>query len=435
MLPSPRRLLLLAPLAGLLATTGAAAQPAPGSWPMAGGDPAHTAVAEGPEPPYRVAWEFDTTAGEPVASPVLADGRVVVVAEESVVALDAEDGAEDWTIDREEGPAGAAVALPGVVAFVEGAGEEATVVGVDPTDGGELWTFDLEADAPGPLTAAEDRVFVGTARGDVHALDAETGAEAWSFEAEGGVEGAIAVDEGVAYVSAFRLSERAGTLYAIGSEDGEEVWRYSPSEVALGFSSSFAVSGDLAYVGTGDRSLRALNVEDGREVWAQLLRSAFRPRTAPAIPGVLVAADQAGDVYRLDPETGDIAWDFRVPGSLLLGSPIVSGGAVVVGDDVGQASAIDLDSGLLVWRDTFGDERLEAPAADGERVYLASRGGRVIALEHDPDGSLLAEESPTTLFPLRALLNFAAAAAALFAVLLLIFRVLLPVPRGEEVSE
>ncbi|HEX9823030.1 MAG TPA: PQQ-binding-like beta-propeller repeat protein [Actinomycetota bacterium] len=430
-----RRHLLLLPIAASLLALGpaAAAQRADASWPTAGGDAAHTGVASGPEPPYRVAWEVETDDDDPICAPVVAEGLVIVVMRESVMALSAGDGSEAWSVDREEGPAGAAVVLGETVAYVEGRDDGASLVAAGLTDGAELWSFDLDDSAPGPLAADADTVFVATSEGLVHALDAETGEEDWSFEVEGETLGAPAVAGGLVYVSAARPSARAGTVYAIDAETGEEAWRFSPSGSALGFS-SFAVAGDLAYVGTGDRTVRALGVEDGREVWSRVVRAPFGPRSMPAVPGDLVVGDVLGGVYRLGAADGEIAWDFRVPGSLLSGSPIVAGGFVVVGDDTGQASAIDLEEGLLVWKDTFGSARLEAPAADGDHVYLASRGGRVVALEHDPDAALLAEPSPTTLFPLQALLNFAAAAAALLVLLLVVFRVVLPAPREEAES-
>jgi hypothetical protein len=45
-----------------------------------------------------------------------------------------------------------------------------------------------------------------------------------------------------------------------------------------------------------------------------------------------------------------------------------------------------------------------------------------VALEHDPEGDLLAEPSPTTLFLGRALLNFAVAALVLGGAMILLVR-------------
>jgi outer membrane protein assembly factor BamB len=382
-------------------------------------------VASGPEPPYRTAWENTSLDSRPIAAPVVADGLVIVVTDRAVVALSADDGTEEWSVDREEGTGGAAVIVGETVAYVQGEDEEAVLVAAGLADGAELWTAPLGDSAPAPLAADEDTIFASTSQGIVHAVDVETGDEEWTFEADGEIPGAPAVAEGLVFVSAMRPSAQAGTVYALDADTGDDEWRYSPSGTALGFS-SVAVAGDRAYLGVGDRAIRALGVEDGLEVWSFVARDWFEPRTMPAIAGDPIVVDRLGDVYRLGAGDGELAWDFRVPGFVTLSSPLVTEGSVVLGDDSGHVSAIDLDTGLLSWKGTFGEAALEAPASDGERIYLASRGGRVVALEHDPDGTLLAEPSPTTLFPVEALRNFLAAAAALAAFLLLVFRFLLP---------
>jgi hypothetical protein len=64
-------------------------------------------------------------------------------------------------------------------------------------------------------------------------------------------------------------------------------------------------------------------------------------------------------------------------------------------------------------------------------VTLGEEGG-VTAFEHDPEGRLLDEVSPTVLFVGRAILNFVAAAAAVGAVILLLFRFALRPRSGDR---
>jgi outer membrane protein assembly factor BamB len=93
----------------------------------------------------------------------------------------------------------------------------------------------------------------------------------------------------------------------------------------------------------------------------------------------------------------------------------VLGGAAVIGDTSGTLSAIDLASGRRVWRRDLGSGPLGPVAASGDLLYATTlgAGGSVTALEHDPSGTLIDEPSPTTVFPLRAVLNFALAALGL----------------------
>src|SRR5918996_6111253 len=71
----------------VVSPVGAAAQEAD-PWPMAGRDPAHTATADAPAPPYREVWTSDVGLGGPPAGPAVARDVVVVVTERGVVGLD-----------------------------------------------------------------------------------------------------------------------------------------------------------------------------------------------------------------------------------------------------------------------------------------------------------------------------------------------------------
>jgi hypothetical protein len=66
-------------------------------------------------------------------------------------------------------------------------------------------------------------------------------------------------------------------------------------------------------------------------------------------------------------------------------------------------------------------------AVGNDVVFATTLGedGSVIGLEHDPDGALLDEASPTEVFPFRAVLNFVIAAAAVGAVAFGLSRLLL----------
>jgi outer membrane protein assembly factor BamB len=174
--------------------------------------------------------------------------------------------------------------------------------------------------------------------------------------------------------------------------------------------------------------VHARDLAEGTEVWSETVPVRSSAGNVPVVAdGSLFAIDLA-DLYRLDPATGEEHWVFRLPGLLVQTSPVVTETAAVFGDGEGLAAAIDLSSGLLVWKERIGEGPVGPAAADGEHVYLATLGreGMVVGLEHDPEGALLSEASPTTLFPGRAVLNFAAALAVVGLVTVGIFRFVLP---------
>lgn len=437
--PRPLALALLLSAAWPL-PSAAAQEVAP--WPVAGRTPAHAAVTDGPAPPYEVTWETELEGGPPIAPPVLGAGLLVIVGRSEVAALDPESGEPVWSVERAEGTGGAPAVAGDLVLFVEGVpgpGEEAEaeggteeevspgVVAISAADGEPAWRAEIDSPSAGGVTATGDRAYVATRAGTLYALDLEDGSVAWTFPEETSgerFESAPAVAGGLVLVSGQDVPDRSSFLLALDEETGERAWSYRPESIGLGVSSPSEGEG-LVVVGTVDErpAASAFDLSGGDDRWTTPVRLPFTGRQLPIVTeSAVVLADAGGHVYRLDPEDGELLWTFRVPGFLLGGSPSISGETVVVGDLSGQLSAIDLERGLLVWRRSFGDDRVHPVAVDGDRIYVAARGGAVAALEHDPDGELLEEPSPTTLFLGRALLNYAGASAIVAGALMLAFR-------------
>jgi outer membrane protein assembly factor BamB len=402
-------------------------------WPMVGGDASHSGTSEGPEPPYRVAWSASGLA--PVAGPIVADGAVILVEAQRVVAVEPATGQRLWDADRDEGPGGPAAVAGDLVIFAEGRGSEASISAVRLEDGESAWTTSTRAPALGGPAVDSGNVLVGTADGRVLSLAADEGTERWMYRATGRVDTSPAVEGGAVYVAAEDLSSGAATVYALDAGTGREEWRFSPSGPAIGVS-SVSVRDRTAVVGMGDFMIHGFDASTGADRWRTRARAAFTPRLVPAAGDPIVLGDGAGHMYGVAAGSGKVEWTFRFPDDLFDASPIVAGDSAVVGDGGGQVSAIDLRTGLLVWKRTVGRAPVGAIASDGERLYVAvqGRGGRLVALEHDPGGQLLAEHSPTELFLGRALLNFVVAAGVLGAALVLGFRSLAnrPAVPGDE---
>jgi outer membrane protein assembly factor BamB len=364
---------------------------------------------------------------------VVADGAVILVEAERVVAVEPGTGEPLWDADRDEGPGGPAAVAGDLVIFAEGRGAEAAISAVRLEDGEPAWTTTTRSPVLGGPAVHSEVVFVGTADGRVISLAADEGTRRWEYRVTGRADTSPAVQGDTVYVAAEDLTSGVATVYALDAATGRERWRFSPSGPAIGVT-SVSVQEGTAVVGMGDFMIRGLHPSNGAERWRTRARAPFTAWLVPVAGDALVVGDGAGHLYGVEGGSGKLEWTFRVPGDLVEASPIVAGGAAVVGDGGGQVSAIDLRTGLLVWKRTIGGAPVGAIASDGERLYMAvqGRGGRLVALEHDRRGRLLAEHSPTELFLGRALLNFAVAALVLGAALTVGFRALINRPRAPD---
>jgi outer membrane protein assembly factor BamB len=261
------------------------------------------------------------------------------------------------------------------------------------------------------------------------ALEADTGEERWRSEVGGRLEATPAVAEDLVLVAGEDRRTGVVTVFALDAATGlRPEWRFSTPGPALPASAP-ASDGDLAFVATSEGVLRGLDLDGGGQVWTAEMRAAVADRQVPAAASPLVVADRL-HLYGLEPGDGEERWTFlladlrALPGgrrnSLSPSSPAVLGGAAVIGDTSGVLSAIDVDTGRLVWRRDVSPGPLGAVAVGHDLVFVTTlgRAGSVIGLEHDPDGVLLDEPSPTTVFPLRAILNFVIGAAVVGALAL-----------------
>lgn len=406
---------------------------------MAGRDAAHSGAADGPGPPYREAWSRDVGLGGPVAGPVVARDAVVVVAARGVVALDPATGEVLWEMDRSEGPAGTPAVVGELVVHASGSESSGALVARNLEDGIEAWRAFVDGSVPGGLVASGGLVYAATTEGTVVAVEAGTGEERWRSEVEGRIEATPAVAGGLVLVASENRQTGVTTLYALDAErgpgDGPATWRFSPPNPSAPASAP-ASAGRRAFLATSDGAVRAVDLETGEEAWAAELRATVSDRQVPAAGSVLVVADRL-HVYGLDANGGGERWVFRLAdlralpdgrtNTLGASSPAVSEGAAVIGDASGVLSAVDLGSGRRVWIGDIGPGPVGAVAVGSEHIFAASLGpeGSVVGLERDPDGALLDEVSPTTLFPLQALLNFLVALVAVGVPLLVLSRLAL----------
>jgi outer membrane protein assembly factor BamB len=163
-----------------------------------------------------------------------------------------------------------------------------------------VWSVALDSSVDSSPAVVGDRVFVGTADGDLCAVSADQGQVLWRFSTGGAVVSSPAVaDDRVVFGSVDCF------VYCVGAADGKLRWKYrtwkpvtAPPTVAAG----------VVYVGSVDGSLTALGLD-----------------------------------------TGEVRWQVQDPAEIT-GAPVVEGGWVFYGDRAGTVRARRADSGKQIWQ-------------------------------------------------------------------------------------
>jgi eukaryotic-like serine/threonine-protein kinase len=425
-------MLLAAPLSG-----GPAAAQEGTSWPQYQGGPAHEGHApDGPQPPFRVRWTLPAPAGVSLSAAVVEGAVAITVGEEAVYGVDVATGEVSWEVPRAGGPLSVpAIATDAggrrVLVYVEGPAlaisgtaspspsasppettaspsaspsppadqeDASTVVAVRLRDREELWRTSLEDVSRSGVTIEGSTLYVGDQAGKVYAMSLDDGSITWTEQVGGRADTPIAVADGNAYVVGRDADTPRVVVAAFDAATGERAWSPLSLQVSSTAGSAPTVGGGSLFLGSADRRVRALNAANGDERWNALVLSVFSPATALAYDGESVyAADVAGGLYRLDPADGARLWSFHVNEAVLRSAPVVSGSYALLGLGNGGMVAVDVESGHLVWRGPVTPGLIGNFALAGDAV-IAVKGGRdagLMALEHDPGGSLLDEPSPT----------------------------------------
>lgn len=139
---------------------------------------------------------------------------------------------------------------------------------------------------------------------------------------------------------------------------------------------------------SGDAPQRALDVPLGLVAAVPLTDAVF---TAPVVAGGRVfVVDGSGVAFCLDAQTGELIWKLATAGGPLncnnVSSPAICQGYLHFGTTAGSYYVVDCNDGRVVRRIDCGEPIFSAPVVGPERVYFATLGARVYAVQ--PDGQV-----------------------------------------------
>ncbi|MBN2136580.1 MAG: PQQ-like beta-propeller repeat protein [Sedimentisphaerales bacterium] len=177
---------------------------------------------------------------------------------------------------------------------------------------------------------AEGKVFVGTMAGTLYAIDSDTGNDVWTFKTAGAILHTCTAAQGKVF-----FGNAAGKIYGVNTGDGSIAW----------------------------------SVQTGQAVW----------NCPAAFEGVVIAGGRDGKVYAVEAKTGRVKWTSKT-GYAILSSPAIDPGenmAYIASEDM-HVYAFDIHQGKLVWR----SEKLPGVSFRGYHPVVS------------PDGSVMVTVTP-----------------------------------------
>jgi uncharacterized protein (TIGR03382 family) len=405
--------------------------PAGPDWEQVGGNAMHTGASPDEiAPPLATRWVTSVGGHVVTAAPAIANGMVYVAISDlgdgttgGAAALDLATGALRWRVATAVGVRGglAVVGDTVVVTQIDG-----VTLGLDAATGTERWRYELsiglasEAGALfSPPTVDQGEVIVGHQRA-LAVLDGTSGAARWTADPvpqgrDSQSAAAIAIADNIV---AGTFNRAFGGLIVWDRTTGARQWNVQNADT-IGINASPVIAGDTIVVVNAADKVTAFDFT-GQVRWrADLDASGFEWGNAtigtPAYAnGVLVVPTLYRDLVALDATTGVELWRHagtpsplrtthyrgpREPG--FAASPVITGDVVWAVDTAGELTALELRSGMQLWRTRLGVPVLAGLAASGEWLIAASYDGTVRALvpvdeERAAFEPLLCNELPAT---------------------------------------
>jgi outer membrane protein assembly factor BamB len=394
----PKGSLAALPLALVIATSarGQSVAPSPSSAMFRGG-PEHTGVytTSGAESMTGIRWKVQT-GGVIRGSPAISGGTVLLPsADGGLYAIDGDSGIVRWRYDANSALLSSPAVAHGVVIVNA---RDGRIHGIDERTGARRWTVTTSEAKPWPwgheewdyLTSSPVIIghlaIVGSADGNVYAIDLTTGRVRWRAVAGSRIVSSPAASNGLVVVGG-----ADGVVSAFALSDGARRWTHrtdgaAHSSASFGFDrktiqSSPAIAAGTVFIGSRDGNEYALDLTTGQRRWSYSHGTSWVV-TSPAVSDgrVFGGSSDGRFVHAIDASSGKELWRVATPDNVL-GSPSVAGTSLLVVDLGGTLRALDVETGTERWRFRLGDAVMSSPVVVDDVAYLGSDDGALYALQ------------------------------------------------------
>ena len=228
---------------------------------------------------------------------------------------------------------------------------------------GVKWSFKTNGPIISSPSVADGLVYVGSADGNLYAVDLNTGQQKWKFQTRGQVDSTPAIADGMVFFLSYD-----GGFYALDAKTGSRKWRFSTS-----YERRFEAKGLHGSVPSEQ------TIPDAHDIFL----------SSPAVYNSRVYFGSSdGNIYALNEKTGILEWKFETKG-IVHASPAIANDTVYIGSWDSYLYALAADTGIEKWRFKTGEDPIfynqvgfqSSPAVVDGVVYVGCRDAHVYAID------------------------------------------------------
>jgi eukaryotic-like serine/threonine-protein kinase len=230
-----------------------------------------------------------------------------------------------------------------------------------------LWTYQADDAIESSAAIVGSTVFVGTAKGELIALNLDNGSVYWKYDAGNPIgESSPAYSDGAVFIG-----DLGGMLHAVNARDGKRFW-----SVKLGseIKSSPVVYGDRILIGSYDEHLYSVSTKNGSVIWK--FKTNGPVHSTPGIANGLAFIAGCDEVFRAI-RISDFKEVFNVSSGAYTGaSPALRSGMAYYGTFSNEVLGVSLAKKEVAWRYEHPQRKFpfySSAAVTASRVVLGGR--------------------------------------------------------------
>ncbi|MBA3824121.1 MAG: PQQ-binding-like beta-propeller repeat protein, partial [Ktedonobacterales bacterium] len=212
--------------------------------------------------------------------------------------------------------------------------------------------------------------------GTLYALDSASGREVWHFTTGGTLVAGVAIDaKGTLYLPA-----GDGNLYAL-NPDGTLKWKYALGSAAV---TTPVVVDTIVGVGSADGHYSGIGIDKGNRVWQVSATATFANESA-VNEKTLYIGNANHQFYALDMTNGKTLWTFVADGAIK-GGAIYKDKTVIFGTETATLFCLKGERGQIIWKNANVGAIGTQPIVNGGSVYIAAKDGTLHSFDATTGG-------------------------------------------------
>jgi eukaryotic-like serine/threonine-protein kinase len=195
----------------------------------------------------------------------------------------------------------------------------------------------------------------------------------WTFATEDEIRGGALLARDLAFVGSYDTN-----MWAVNPEDGKQVWKFN-TRGGIATTPEFDPETKFLYFGSEDKSFYAVDSGTGRTAWTFQTKDKIRG-SARAAHGHVFFGGEDGFLYALVAANGRELWKFTAE-DRIRSRPTVTDTLIIVGSESGELLALEL-SGKRKWQYRAKKAISSSPVVDIKEglVYASSQDGYLYCL-------------------------------------------------------